>query len=874
MKPHYNPQIVEKKWYEYWLDNKYFVSKSNSTKEPYTVVMPPPNITGILHMGHVLNNTIQDVLVRKARMQGKETCWVPGIDHASIATEARVVAMLKERNINKHSLTREAFLDYVWQWKKQYGGIILEQLKQLGVSCDWDRLKFTMDEDLYESVQDVFIELYNRGYIYRGERMIYWDPQSKTALSNDEVIYTETESMLYFINYGLLNSTDFITIATTRPETIFGDTAICINPNDFRYAHLKGLHAIVPIIERVIPIIEDEYVDVEFGTGCLKVTPAHDMKDYELGVKHSLTVLNILNEDGSLNEESKYYVGQDRFIARKKVVQQLKDLGFLVKTEKITSNIGFSERTNAIVEPRLSTQWFVKTQELAKPALEHVLDGTIKFHPNKFQNLYKVWMEQIQDWCISRQLWWGHRIPAYYLSDGTMAVAKTKQEALKKIQLFTGNLALTENDLQQDEDVLDTWFSAWLWPITVFDGIRNPANDEIKYFYPTNDLVTAPEIIFFWVARMIMAGYAFQKQPPFKNVYFTGIVRDKQRKKMSKSLGNSPDPIDLIKQYGADAVRMGMLLSSSAGNDLLFDVKLCEQGRNFANKIWNAFILIKGFKVNKLGKNHDAAIEWFESKLHKTKKEVAQHFDNFRLSQALVCIYKLVWDDFCSCYLEMIKPIKETTMSLITYDATVCFFEELIKLLHPFMPFITEELWHEINDKPINDCIAVAKWSDPISYNDDLLYNAAKCFELIAAIRNLKINAKTKTNQPLELYCVCDSLPKWLLQLQYYVLKLAHISKIDTIVQGLQNASSCNIDGVSFYLLIKSEINVDAKKKELETEITYALEFLTTVEQKLSSKDFVDKAPVHILDKEKKKKTDILIKIENLKKQIDSLEIL
>lgn len=689
---YYDPQKIEQKWYQYWLKQGFFKANPNTSKTPYTIVLPPPNITGVLHMGHVLNITIQDVLIRRARMQGKEACWVPGIDHASIATEAKVVAMLQAKGIQKKDLTRQEFLAHAWDWKEKYGNIILEQIKQLGASCDWDRLSFTMDPGPSEAVYKIFIRLYEQGRIYQGVRMINWDPAGKTALADDEVIYQQVASKLYYIRYQVVGTDQYITIATSRPETIFGDTAVCIHPADERYQHLHGKQVIVPIIQRTIPIITDTYVDRDFGTGCLKVTPAHDIHDYELGQKHHLPIIDIFNDDGTLAPAAQYYVGEDRFVVREKIAQQLQAEGYLEKTAPYTSNVGFSERTHVVVESRISRQWFVRMQELAKPALEHVIDGTIQFHPAKFKHMYQSWLENIHDWCISRQLWWGHQIPAFYLPDGQVVVAHDKAAALAKAKLDKAYANLTEADIRQDEDVLDTWFSSWLWPISVFDGLEHPDNADMRYFYPTNDLVTAPEIIFFWVARMIMAGYAFTKKPPFKHVYFTGIVRDKLGRKMSKSLGNSPDPLELIQEYSADGVRMGMLLSSPAGNDLPFDNKLCEQGRNFTNKIWNAFRLIKGWQVaTQLDQPDDAvAIDWFQARLNQLLEIIESHFVQFRISDALMAMYKLIWDDFCSWYLEMVKPAYGEPIAPTTYSTTVQFLEKLLKLLHPFMPFVTE----------------------------------------------------------------------------------------------------------------------------------------------------------------------------------------
>ena len=751
----YNPAEVEEKWYTYWMENGFFHSEPNTKKEPFTIVIPPPNVTGVLHMGHMLNNTIQDVLIRKARMEGKEACWVPGTDHASIATEAKVVAMLREKGIKKSDLTREEFLKYAWEWKEKYGGIILEQLKKLGASCDWDRTTFTMDSAYYEAVIDVFVDLYNKGYIYRGLRMVNWDPLGKTALSDDEVNYKDVQSKLYYIKYAIEGaSNEFVTIATVRPETIMADTAICINPNDERYKHLKGRRAIIPLINRAIPIIEDEYVTMDFGTGCLKVTPAHDLNDYELGRKHNLEVIDILNEDGSLSEEAQILIGEDRFVARKKIAKLLEEGNHLAKVEDYKSNVGFSERTDVVIEPRLSLQWFLKMDTITKPALEHVMNDDIKLIPPKFKNTYHHWMANVRDWCISRQLWWGHRIPAWYYEQGEFVVAKTEEEAKEKFK--SQNKPFTS--IKQDEDVMDTWFSSWIWPIAVFDtsvfkDSSKKGNKDLNYYYPTNDLVTAPEILFFWVARMIIAGYEYLQEMPFKNVYLTGIVRDKQGRKMSKSLGNSPDPLDLIAKFGADAVRTGMLFSSPAGNDLLYDEKLVEQGRNFANKIWNAFRLVKGWTVSNevTPAENKVAMEWFEARMNQGLTELNDHFKKFRMSDALMTIYKLIWDDFCSWYLEMIKPEFGKQIDQTTYTNTVSFFETLLKALHPFMPFITEEIWHELKDRDAKDCILIASWPKVQSFNVSIIEQSGIAKEIITQVRNARSSKGLSPKEPLKL---------------------------------------------------------------------------------------------------------------------------
>ena len=867
----YDPQAAAAKWYAHWLAQGFFHAEPDPAKAPYTIVMPPPNVTGILHMGHVLNNTIQDVLVRKARMEGKAACWVPGLDHASIATEAKVVALLQEQGIDKRDLTRAEFLEHAWAWKEKYGGIILEQLKKLGASCDWERTSFTLDPGASEAVNQVFVQLYEQGYIYRGTRMIHWDPAGKTALSDDEVLYKEVQGQLYYLRYAVVGREEHVTIATTRPETILGDTAVCVHPEDPRYQHLHGQEVLVPLVNRPVPVIADAYVDPTFGTGCLKVTPAHDMNDHALGQKHALATIDILNEDGTLSEAAQHYVGEDRFVVRKKIIQQLKAEGALIKVEPHTHNVGFSERTDAVVEPRLSTQWFVKMQALAAPALEHVLDGTIQFHPAKFQNMYKAWMEEVRDWCISRQLWWGHRIPAYYLPDGTVVVALDKAAALKKAQ--KNNPALTAADLRQDEDVLDTWFSSWLWPMNVFDGIRQPDNPDFRYFYPTNDLVTAPEIIFFWVARMVMAGYAFQEAPPFKNVYFTGIVRDKQGRKMSKSLGNSPDPLALIEQYSADGVRVGMLLSAPAGNDLLFDVKLCEQGRNFAHKIWHAFRLMQGWETTPAQPDamHTAAIQWFQARLSQVLQAVNAHFQQFRIADALMALYKLVWDDFCSWYLEMIKPAPGQLLAVSTYTATASFFETLLKLLHPFMPFLTEELWHQIQSRQPQDCLIVASWPKPTAYDPALIQQAHAAFELITTLRSMRNQAQVSAKEPLPLYVAAHTLPAWLAPWEAAVQKLARLSTMICTQAEQPNAASCTVQGTAFYLALGQQVDAAQEKERLEKELAYAQGFLASVSKKLNNARFVHNAPPQVVATERKKQADAETKCKLLKKQLAQL---
>ncbi|GJM27786.1 MAG: valine--tRNA ligase [Cyclobacteriaceae bacterium] len=866
----YQPQQVEEKWYQYWLDQGFFRSKPNPEKEPYAIVIPPPNVTGVLHMGHMLNNTIQDVLIRKARMEGKEACWVPGTDHASIATEAKVVAMLKAQGIEKNQVTREEFIAHAWEWTHKYGGIILEQLKKLGASCDWDRTAFTMNDQYYKDVIKVFVDLYHKGLIYRGIRMVNWDPVGQTALSDEEVNHREVQSSLYYVKYFLEGSEESITIATTRPETILGDTAVCINPNDTRYSHLKGKKVVVPLINRVVPVIQDEYVSMEFGTGCLKVTPAHDLNDYELGVKHNLASIDILSDDGTLNEKAQLYIGEDRFKARGLIVKDLEKSGQLIKVEDYLNNVGFSERTDAVIEPKLSLQWFMKMEELSKPALEHVLNGDIQFHPGKFINTYRHWMENIRDWCVSRQLWWGHRIPAYYLPDGTHVVAESAEEALAIAQ--ENNPDLNLKDLIQDEDVLDTWASSWLWPIAVFDGISNPDNEEIKYYYPTKDLVTAPEILFFWVARMIIAGYQYLDTKPFEHVYLTGIVRDKQRRKMSKSLGNSPDPLELIAQYGADGVRTGMLFSSPAGNDLLFDEKLCEQGRNFSNKIWNALRLIKGWEViqGDNQENHQATT-WFKHRSNQAQAEIEDHFSKFRISDALMTLYKLVWDDFCSWYLEMVKPAYQQPIDGKTYQQTIEFFETLMKLLHPFMPFITEEVWHELGQRDDSDCIIIADWPQNNPFDPELLKQVNRIFEVISQIRHVRSQSQTPPRDSIGLYIRSGSENLY----QSYktaIKKLGNISELE-ICDSLPQVpgSGFVVRDDEFLLLTPQNSDPAQDKEQLEKELEYTKGFLSAVEKKLNNQRFVDNAPSQVVENEKKKKEDAEAKIRTLETSLAKL---
>lgn len=875
----YNPKEVEDKWYAYWLKKKFFASKPNPNKEPYTIVIPPPNVTGVLHMGHMLNNTIQDILIRKARMQGKEACWVPGTDHASIATEAKVVQMLKEKGIDKKDISREEFLKYAWEWKEKYGGIILEQLKKLGASCDWDRTRFTMEEALSEQVIKVFVDLYRKGHIYRGARMINWDPQGKTALSDDEVIYKETKSKLYYVKYKVVGSEEYLVIATQRPETIMGDTAVCVNPNDERYKHLKGKKITVPLVNREVPIIFDEYVDMTFGTGALKVTPAHDINDYNLGLKHNLEVIDTLNDDGTLSEAAQVFVGTERFKARKLVAKTLEEQGLIVKVEEYTTNIGYSERTDAVVEPKISTQWFVKMSELTKPALENVMNDNIKLHPPKFKNMYRSWMENVRDWCISRQLWWGHRIPAWYLPDGTFVVAHHENEALELAKQITNNQQLTTDNLIQDEDVLDTWFSSGLWPIAVFDGLLNPDNEDIKYYYPTNDLVTAPEILFFWVARMILFGYEYRKEKPYSNVYLTGIVRDKQGRKMSKSLGNSPDPIELIEKYGADGVRTGMLFSSPAGNDLLFDEKLCEQGRNFTNKIWNAFRLVQGWQVvatEEEDTGNTTAIKWFEARMNDALIELEEHYTNYRISDALMTVYKLVWDDFCSWYLEMIKPEyqgegKPSLIDKTTYEATISFFENLLKILHPFMPFITEELWHALKERNEDDCIIVAEYPQPkkqyVAF-EKIISEGEIAFDIVRQIREMRNSKGMSPKEEVILYIKAQSKAIYN-RFKPIIRKLANLSAISFTSQIIPKSFHFVVKGDEFFVPLK--INIAEERARIEKELEYNEGFLESVNKKLGNEKFVQNAKPEVIENERKKKADAEAKIKALKKALESL---
>ena len=862
----FNSSKCEDKWYSHWTEKGYFDS-SPDDREAFTIVIPPPNVTGVLHMGHMLNNTLQDVLIRKARMQGYNTCWVPGTDHASIATEAKVVNKLAQEGVQKSDLSREEFLKHAWEWKETHGGIILEQLKKLGASCDWKRTKFTMDEALSESVIKVFVDLHEKGLVYRGVRMVNWDSKALTALSDEEVIHKEVNSKLYYINYSIDGSDESLTIATTRPETILGDTAICVNPNDKRYSHLKGKHAIVPLIDRKIPIIFDEYVDMEFGTGALKVTPAHDVNDYQLGDKHNLKVIDILNDDGTLNESAQLYVGQDRFQVRKDIVIELEQNQFLVKTEDLINKVGFSERTDSVIEPKLSMQWFLKTETLSKPALDKVMDDTIQFHPAKFKNTYRHWMENIKDWCISRQLWWGQQIPAYYFDGNKYVVAESKALALEKAQRINPKLQLS--DLRQDDDVLDTWFSSWLWPISVFDGIRNPDNKEINYYYPTNDLVTAPEILFFWVARMIMAGYEYQKELPFKNVYLTGIVRDKQGRKMSKSLGNSPDPLELIQKYGADGVRVGMLLSSPAGNDLPFDESLCEQGRNFSNKIWNATRLIKGWEVSDIDQppSSKAAIEWFENKFQHTLAQISGSFEKYRISEALMLTYRLVWDDFCSWYLESIKPNYQQPIDNKTYLSTLLFLDNLLKLLHPFMPFLTEEVWHLVNERQQD--IIVSSWPESTSVDQSILDDFDYASEIVTAIRTVRKEKQIANKESLKLLVKINEGSSS--RFDSLVAKLVNLSELSYTNESVDGAFSFRVKANEFFIPLSDAVDLSAELEKLQSELDYVNGFLKSVERKLSNERFVNNAPENVVAVERKKRSDAISKIAVLQEQINAL---
>ena len=869
----YNPLEVEDKWYEYWMQNDYFKSTPDE-RESYTIVIPPPNVTGVLHMGHMLNNTLQDVLVRRARMLGKNACWVPGTDHASIATEAKVVNKLKEEGISKDDLTREEFLKHAWVWKEKHGGIILDQLKKLGASCDWDRTSFTMDDKLSASVLEVFVDLYKKGLIYRGFRMVNWDPQAKTTVSDEEVIHKEVNSKLYYVKYKVENSDEFVTIATTRPETILGDTAICINPNDDRFSHLKGRKVVVPISGRVIPVIEDDYVDIEFGTGCLKITPAHDQNDKVIGEKHGLPVIDVLNDDATLNAHGLHYQGKDRFVVRKEIAKELDSLGVLVKVDDYLTKVGCSERTDAVIEPKVSVQWFVKMENLTDPALKAVMNDDVQLVPAKFKNTYRHWMENVHDWCISRQLWWGHQIPAYFYGDGLndFVVAKTIAEALELAKVATKNDTLTAADLKQDEDVLDTWFSSSLWPISVFNGIMEPENEEINYYYPTNDLVTAPEILFFWVARMILMGYEYRGAKPFDNVYLTGIVRDKQGRKMSKSLGNSPDPIDLMKLYGADGVRVGMLFCSPAGNDLPFDEGLCEQGRNFSNKIWNAFRLVKGWEVAAIEQPHSSriAIEWFDSKLSEKITSINENYDKFRISEVLMSVYKLVWDDFCSSYLEMIKPAYQKPIDKTTLATTLAYFEELLKLLHPFMPFISEEIWSLIANRDVKNRLIVTPWPLANKIDTILLANEAIAAEVISGIRTIRNEKNIANKDQVTLFVkLNEDTDK---SFDSVITKLGNLSSLTYVDEKVDGALSFRVKSNEYYIPLAGAVNIEEEIATLKQELKYTQGFLNSVMKKLSNERFVSNAPEQVIVIERKKQADAEAKIKAIEEQITAIQ--
>ena len=868
----YNPADVEGKWYQYWLDNKLFSSKPDG-REPYTIVIPPPNVTGVLHMGHMLNNTIQDILVRRARMMGKNACWVPGTDHASIATEAKVVNKLAQQGIKKTDLTREEFLKHAWAWTEEHGGIILKQLRRLGASCDWDRTAFTMDETRSKSVIRVFVDLYNKGLIYRGVRMVNWDPKALTALSDEEVIYKEEHSKLYYLRYKVEGDAEgrYAVVATTRPETIMGDTAMCINPNDPKNQWLKGKKVIVPLVNRVIPVIEDDYVDIEFGTGCLKVTPAHDVNDYMLGEKHNLQSIDIFNDNGTISEAAGLYVGMDRFAVREQIEKDLDAAALLEKVEAYTNKVGFSERTNVPIEPKLSMQWFLKMQHFADMALPPVMNDDLKFYPPKYKNTYRNWLENIKDWCISRQLWWGHRIPAYYLPQGGFVVAETPEQALELAKAKTGNQELKVEDLRQEEDCLDTWFSSWLWPISLFNGILDPHNKEIDYYYPTSDLVTGPDIIFFWVARMIMAGYEYMGDMPFKNVYFTGIVRDKIGRKMSKSLGNSPDPLELIDKYGADGVRMGMMLAAPAGNDILFDEALCEQGRNFNNKIWNAFRLVKGWQVAEMEQPEYArlATDWFEAMLAQTAEEVNDLFGKYRLSEALMMVYKLFWDEFSSWYLEMVKPAYGQPIDRTTFNKTLGFFETLLKLLHPFMPFITEELWQHIYDRKLGESIMTQTLGTAPAYNKTLTDSFEKVKEVISGVRTIRLQKNIAQKEALTLESVGESP---VCAFNAVIAKLCNLSEIKTVEIKSEGAAAFMVGTTEYAVPLGNLINVEEELKKLEADLKYQEGFLQSVLKKLGNEKFVSKAPANVIEMERKKQADAETKIAALKESIAALK--
>lgn len=869
----YNSQIVEDKWYSYWMMHNYFHSEVDK-REPYTIVIPPPNVTGVLHMGHMLNITIQDVLIRRARLKGYNACWIPGTDHASIATEAKVVAKLKEEGINKSDLTRSAFLDHAWDWTHKHGGIILEQLKKLGASCDWERTKFTMDDDMSASVINVFVDLFDKGNIYRGYRMVNWDPQAKTTLSDEEVIYEEKPGNLYYLKYKIEGSDDTLTIATTRPETILGDTAICINPNDQRFTHLRGKKAIVPICNRVIPIIEDEYVDIEFGTGCLKVTPAHDENDKVLGDKHHLEVIDIFNDDATLNSYGLHYKGKDRFVVRKEIIKELKELSIIVKIETYTHKVGTSERTGAIIEPKLSDQWFLKMKELAEPALQAVLKKDIHLFPKKFINTYRHWMENVRDWNISRQLWWGQQIPAYFYGKGKedFVVAETIEKALILARKKSGDKSLSTSNLTQDPDVLDTWFSSGLWPISVFNGILEPNNKEINYYYPTKDLVTAPEILFFWVARMIIFGFEYRNEKPFSNVYLTGIVRDKQRRKMSKSLGNSPDPIKLMKKYGADGVRVGMLLSSPAGNDLMFDESLCKQGSGFVNKIWNAYRLIDGWEVSDTQQETEAAIsaiKWYKNVFQKKLTEIEDHYGKYRISDALMGTYKLVWDDFCSWLLELVKPTFGQPISKKTLNEVILILEDILKIMHPFVPFVSEEIWQLISEREPQDALIISNWPKIKEYDEKIIKEFDFATEIISGIRTIRKEKNISIKESINLYIINNE--KISTSFDAIISKLGNVTTVNYISEKITNALTFRVKSNEYFIPISGTINVEEVVAKLTEELKYIKGFLRSVQKKLKNERFINHAPEKVVEIERLKETDALAKIKTLKNSLDSM---
>ena len=869
----YTPQEIESKWYEYWIDNKLFHSEPDA-REPYTIVIPPPNVTGMLHMGHMLNNTLQDVLMRRARQKGKNACWVPGTDHASIATEAKVVAKLKAEGIDKASLTREEFLRHAWEWKEKHGGIILKQLRKLGASCDWDRTCFTMDEIRTQSVIKVFVDLYNKGKIYRGVRMVHWDPAAKTALSDEEVIYKESQGKLYYLRYKIEGTDRYIVVATTRPETILGDTAVCLNPDDERYVDIPAdARVIVPLVGRSIPVIRDSYVDIGFGTGALKVTPAHDVNDYMLGEKYGLESIDIFNDDGTINDKVGMYVGMDRFECRRVIEADLEKAGLMEKVEPYTNNVGYSERTGVAIEPKLSMQWFMSMEEIAKPATRAVMEDAIKFIPAKYKNTYRHWMENIKDWCISRQLWWGQRIPAYYLPKGGYVVAETAEQALEMARAKTGDATLTASDLRQDEDVLDTWFSSWLWPISVFDGIRNPHNPEIEYYYPTSDLITAPDIIFFWVARMIMAGYEYRGEKPFGNVYFTGIVRDKLGRKMSKQLGNSPDPLDLIAKYGADGMRVAMMLSSSAGNDVMFDEALCEQGRNFGNKIWNAYRLINGWTVDETltqSDNNALAVEWFRNAFAKALAEIEDNFSSYRISEAFMRIYKLFWDDFSGWYLEMVKPAYGSPADRKTIDATRHYFDMLMRLIHPFMPFVTEEIWQDLTPRAKGESIMYAPAPAVEQWDEALLARFELVKETITDIRNVRKQKNIAQKQPLLLKVIADE--NYPAAYAPVIVKMGNISAIETVTEKDPAAAAFIVKTTQYFVPLGDNIDREAETKRLTADLEYLEGFLASVMKKLSNERFVNSAPEKVVANERAKKADAEAKIAAIREQLAALK--